>query len=205
MGFFERSLSGRPLVWEGLPSVPMNPPPAKTLRLAQTWYLWVTALAVLLIFIFVILPFANRPATSSTVQKEVPLFDLPLIAGGEPGDRIRMGDLEGRVVILDFWASWCLPCREQTATLNRLAPSLGPHVYVLGIATSEGRAEAEKYLQENPSTFSHAWDEDGKVGRALQVLELPTLFVVNEKGQIAHASQRLLSEQDIRSLIEAVP
>ncbi len=180
----------------------MSEPAQKTLQPKQAWFLGAMALAVVLMFAFVILPYVD-PKKPKLSGAEVPDFDLPLLSGGAVGDRVRLSDLAGKRVVLDFWASWCHPCREQSELLARVAPSLEPDVYVLGIATSDQREDAAKFLGAHPPDFANAFDEESELGRALGVNQLPTLLVLDGRGTIRSASSRLLSEKELRSMIEA--
>jgi thiol-disulfide isomerase/thioredoxin len=161
----------------------------------------VTLLAVVAMFVFVIRPYVEVKPTVS--GKEAPDFELELLSGGGAGDRVRLSNLRGKKVVLDFWASWCLPCREQAEVLAKLAPELGPDVVVLGVATSDSREEAKKFLSEKPAPYSNAFDEGGEVGRALEIKELPTLLVLDKRGTIRSASTRSLEAREIRSMVEA--
>ncbi|HSC87488.1 MAG TPA: TlpA disulfide reductase family protein, partial [Polyangiaceae bacterium] len=130
-------------------------------------------------------------------------FDLELLSGGIRGDRVRLADLKGKKVIVDFWASWCLPCREQARVLAELAPQLGPEVVVLGIATSDSREDASRFLDEHHPPYSNGFDETGELARALDVKELPTLMVIDKRGTLRGASTRLLEAGEIRAMVEA--
>lgn len=176
--------------------------PQKTLKLRQTWFLGVMAAAVVLMFAFVILPYVDPPAKmSGEVAAD---FDLELLSGGEPGDRVRLSDLRGRIVILDFWASWCQPCRLQAQALAEIAPQLGEDVYLLGIATSDTRDAALSYVREEEPPYPNAFDEAG-IGRSgYHVETLPTLIIVDTQGQVRVIESRVLSGPEILALVKAV-
>ena len=115
---------------------------------------------------------------------EAPDFVLPVIHNGEEGNRIRLADLRGHVVVIDFWASWCKPCRVQTPILKQLAadPEMSD-VVVLGIATGDRRASAQQYAQIHQLNYTVAFDE-GQVARSYGAHTLPTLVVLNADGTI---------------------
>lgn len=175
----------------------------KSLEFRQTWFLGVMALAVVSMFAFVILPYVDqRPAKLS--GQEAPDFDLELLSGGAPGDRIRLSDLRGQIVILDFWASWCRPCQEQGQVLSALNPALGEDVYLLGISTSDQRPAAEAFLKSEKLSYANAFDESGTVGGALSITQLPTLVVLNKSGVIVAAESRVLSGAEIQKLVSTI-
>lgn len=153
------------------------------------------------LFTFVVYPyFKPRPPRFSGAK--VPDFELELISGGSPGDRVRRVDLQQKPLILDFWASWCAPCRAQTETLIRAYPRLEGRAVVLGIATGEPRDAAEALLAKNPTPYSNAYDEEAALARALEVSTLPTLLIVNPRGEIVSASTRQLSEDEVVELLD---
>lgn len=175
----------------------------KSLELRQTWFLGLMAAAVVSMFAFVILPYVDQKPAKLSGQ-EAPDFDLELLAGGAPGDRVRLSDLRGQIVVLDFWASWCLPCKEQSKVLSAVSQRLEDDVYLLGISTSDERSAAAAFLLDEKVTYPNAFDEGGQVGGALHITELPTLVVVNKAGAIAAVESRVLSEADLLKLIASV-
>lgn len=180
-----------------------SPKSKKSLELGQTWFLGLTALAVVLMFAFVILPYVDqKPAKLSGQQ--APDFDLELLSGGAPGDRVRLSDLRGRIVLLDFWASWCEPCKEQSKVLRTLSAQMPEDVYLLGISTSDQRPAAEAFLKSERLPYSNAFDEGGEVGGALHITQLPTLVVLDRSGVVVAAESRVLTGPEVLELVATV-
>lgn len=179
------------------------PKSKKSLELGQTWFLAVMAAAVVSMFVFVILPYVDQKPTKLSGQ-EAPDFDLELLSGGAPGDRVRLSDLRGKIVLLDFWASWCQPCKEQGKVLGTMGEQMPEDVYLLGISTSDQRSAAEAFLKDENVSYPNAFDEGGAVGGALHITQLPTLVVLDRSGVIVAAESRVLSLPEVLELIANV-
>jgi cytochrome c biogenesis protein CcmG/thiol:disulfide interchange protein DsbE len=176
---------------------------SKTLPLRQTWFLGIVLGAVVLVFAFVILPYVD-PKPKSAAGQEAPAFGLELLAGGEPGDRVRLADLRGRVVVLDFFASWCMPCREQAVVIEQVAREFeGKDVYVLGVGTSDDRDALMKFIGETKPSYPAAFDEGNVVANAYGVSALPTLVVVDRAGRILDHQSRVVSKRELTELVDA--
>jgi thiol-disulfide isomerase/thioredoxin len=137
--------------------------------------------------------------------KPAPDFSLPIMygEGSGAGDRIRLSDLKGQLVVLDFWASWCEPCRQSIPMLNHVAKTLGPEgVRVFGINSEAGLAP------QRLAAVSKAWgfgypvlsDITAETMLGYDVSVLPTLFLVDRKGIVrkthggAPSAERLIEE-----------
>jgi cytochrome c biogenesis protein CcmG/thiol:disulfide interchange protein DsbE len=176
----------------------------KTLELRQTWFLGVMVAVVVAIFAFVILPYFDRgkPEESAFVGKEAPSFGVELLAGGDPGDRVKLGDQRGKVVVLDFFASWCMPCRQQAAAVEQIAREFtGQDVYVLGIGTSDAREALESYLGETKPSYAAGFDEGNVVAGAYGVTGLPTLVVIDRAGRVAFHESRIVDKRELSEVV----
>ncbi len=115
-----------------------------------------------------------------------PDFALPRLSGGA----LRLADLAGQVVFLNFWATWCPPCRAEMPAMERLHRALGPRgLAVVAVDFQETADEIHAFVAELGLTFPVLLDESGAVtgGRYL-VNALPTTFVLDRQGRIvAHA------------------
>lgn len=94
---------------------------------------------------------------------------------------------EGKVVYIDFWASWCPPCKKSFPELDGLYKELKVRGFeIIAINADEDRAELEKFLAKNPVSFKIALDPEGSSLGANDVKGMPTGLVVDKKGVIRH-------------------
>lgn len=118
-----------------------------------------------------------RPS-KELIGTTAPDLSLPTLTG----ETLRLQDLRGKVVLLDFWATWCLPCREQMAKMARQKME---GVFVLGVNDDETPEKARQFLTEN----NYRWPSlyDGKAGdarRLFKVSAIPALVLIDREGKI---------------------
>jgi thiol-disulfide isomerase/thioredoxin len=94
-------------------------------------------------------------------------------------------DLKGKVVYLDFWASWCLPCKLSFPSLNKLYNELNNKGFeVVAVNLDEEKQDAVKFLAENPINFSIGYDAEGLCPSAFGVIAMPSSFIIDKQGKI---------------------
>jgi cytochrome c biogenesis protein CcmG/thiol:disulfide interchange protein DsbE len=118
---------------------------------------------------------------SAMVGQAVP--DLPL-APLRGGKQLRLSELRGKVVLLDLWASWCAPCKEELPVLDDMASRLrSKGIEIVGVSIDESRADAEQFLRSRPSwSLKLAHDPDGKLPGRLQPPKMPSSYVIDKRG-----------------------
>jgi peroxiredoxin len=103
------------------------------------------------------------------------------------GVNTKLSELRGQVVMVNFWASWCGPCRQEMPLLEQLFEryqSLG--FTLLGVNVDEDRAAADKMLRDVPVSFPILYDDQGKVSQEYQVKAMPSTFMVDRDGRIRY-------------------
>jgi thiol-disulfide isomerase/thioredoxin len=119
---------------------------------------------------------------------------------------IKLEDYEGKVVILDFWATWCPPCRKQMPILQRIQDdrSLAGRIMILSINMDEADEDRIKlvnnFMRRNNFTMTTLLD-DGSAARAYRVSSIPTMVIVAPDGKIQHIKSGLHDEPELRRLI----
>jgi peroxiredoxin len=161
----------------------------------------VVALAVILGI--AVLPNFNPPR-SKLLGTPAPDFTLPVMTGGEPGDRVKLSDMRGKAVVIDFWASWCAPCRAQAPVIEHFARQHeAKDVVVLGIATSgDDWRRAVEFVKSSGLGYTTLFDENDRVANAFKVQVLPTLVVIDRSGVIASVRTRTVREEELNRLVE---
>lgn len=113
---------------------------------------------------------------------------------GKPAPELTVKDLDrkqisltayrGKVVLLDFWATWCPPCRADGPALNTLQKKYGNDLAIVGISVDEGRSVVEKYLKDRPHSFPIVLTTENEMPRPYQVRFFPTYIVVGRDGVV---------------------
>ena len=154
----------------------------RILRRIAAWALVVVALGILLLFA---MP-SYRQGEASIAGKRAE--DFPLEIMGKPG---HLTDLKGKVVILNFWATWCPPCVEETPALNHLQKYIqARNGVILGVAADENPAAFEKFLRDQGIVFLTYRDPSTKDNHSPIALSYgtsmyPETYVIDRRGKIA--------------------
>lgn len=127
------------------------------------------------------------------------LFMSGILNAGEPAPlfsgydlnsnrQINLADFRGKVILLDFWASWCTPCLESLPAYDRLRAELGTEDFdVISINVDENIQDALDFLEERPVSFPVIADPEGEIGIPYRIRTLPRSFILDRQGQIISA------------------
>ena len=120
-----------------------------------------------------------------SIGEPVADFSLPIIIGGDRSSRQSLRALRGKVVLLDFWASWCGPCRQSLPIIERLAREQSQkNLVVLGINQGESAEQVQQFYSGHDPGYAILSDADGAVSNQLGISGLPTLVVVDAEGKL---------------------
>ncbi len=129
-----------------------------------------------------------------------PDFALELFDGTRFSLSSHLED-DGRPVILNLWASWCPPCREEMPDLER-ASVANPEVVILGVAVDDDPQAAADFATEIEITYPAGYDERGSVSRAFPTSSLPVTFVISSEGEVLHTVFGRLTPEEIGRLVD---
>ncbi len=147
---------------------------------------------------------ANRTAPTgqsgaTRVGKPAPTFAMDLYGGGE----LSYGPDLGEPVVLNFWASWCPPCREESPLLERTWKQYRDRgVLFVGVDTQDTEQDALAYIDEFGLTFPNGLDVDGEITVAYGVVGLPVTFFIGSDGVVKRRWVGALTESQLLPWVE---
>jgi thiol-disulfide isomerase/thioredoxin len=143
-------------------------------------------------------------AGATGVGEQAPPFSLTTAHG----DTIALPGLRGRIVYVDFWASWCAPCRRSFPWMNELQQRYGDRgLTIVAINVDRRRADADQFLQGNTARFAVVYDDRGTTPLAYSVKGMPSSYLIDTRGIVVNVEQGFRDdrkgaiEDQIRSLL----
>ena len=131
------------------------------------------------IFISVLL-FAG---SAVSVELGKPAVDFELLDSKQEG--VKLSGYQGKVVYLDFWASWCVPCRETFPFMNQLQEKYGKDgLEIIAVNIDTKRPDADKFLAQYPPGFTVLFDPKRAVAKSYELKGLPTTFLIDRSGNV---------------------
>ncbi|MEA2330710.1 MAG: cytochrome c biosis protein CcmG, thiol:disulfide interchange protein DsbE [Thermoleophilaceae bacterium] len=133
-------------------------------------------------------------------REAAPAVELPALEGGA---RQTLADYRGQVVVLNFWASWCDPCREESPLLQRWHERIANQdAVVLGVDVQDVDDDARKFIDEYRLTFPMLRDGSGDTRESFGILSLPETFVIDRQGRIAAVRRGPVDDQFMREQVQ---
>jgi thiol-disulfide isomerase/thioredoxin len=142
---------------------------------------------------------AAPPAEGLRLGDRAPDFTL----GSNRASRVSLSELRGQIVILNFWASWCPPCRHEVPALQSIHNEFGPQgVVVLAVNEGEKLENVERFAWDNDISFTVWLDEDRWAGSIYSVRSIPTTYFIDGEGVIRAIQIGTLSREQIVAQLE---
>jgi peroxiredoxin len=138
----------------------------------------------------------NRPAPEFTLESV-------------DGEQVTLSDLNGQVRLIDFWATWCAPCREEVPMFKELYATYAPQGFTIVAIAAEDAQLVREYVQANEIAYPNLVDADEVVSDLYEVPALPSAFLLDREGRIVEEfvgpKPRKVLEKKILELLESKP
>ena len=145
-------------------------------------------------------------ARAVRVGEAAPAFELAQ-ADGKP---VSLAQLRGNVVYVDFWASWCAPCKRSFPWMNALHDQhRGDGLVIIGINVDKRRSDADRFLRDVPAAFPSVFDTNGATPAAFDVKGMPSSYLIDRNGVVIaveegfHDDRAAALENRIRALLQS--
>ncbi len=137
------------------------------------------------------------PAGAVEVGQSAPDFDLATSLAA-----VKLSDYKGKTVYLDFWASWCGPCKQSFPWMNEMQSRYGAKGFrVLGVNVDQKTEDAKAFLKDTPARFDVAFDPSGKTPKTYAIKGMPTSVLIGPDGKVLSVHSGFRNEQ--RAELEA--
>lgn len=131
------------------------------------------------------------------------LLSLGSLAAAPPPE---LAPIEGKVVWVDFWASWCTPCRRSFPWMNAMHAKYGAQgLQIIAVNLDKERAAADGFLAETPAEFALRFDPEGKLAKQFEVQAMPSSYVLDAHGNVVakHSGFKLADTAEYEQQIQA--
>ncbi len=194
---------GAGMVLGGPGGIPLAPWSARAWRQAvRAVFNEAAALAIAAVGLSTTLSFAPTDAEAADIGQPLPVASVPS-ADGAP---LQLHDGKAKVTYVDFWASWCGPCRQSFPWMNRMQAKYGPQgLRIVAVNLDASRSDAQAFLKEVPSTVSLGFDPKGDSARRAGVRAMPSSVLLGADGRVLmqHSGFRAEDEADLEARIAA--
>ncbi|MDQ0213739.1 peroxiredoxin [Oikeobacillus pervagus] len=138
-----------------------------------------------------------------TEGEKAPDFVLTDLDGKEH----HLSDYKGKGVFLNFWGTWCEPCKAEMPYMEKLYPEYKKQgVEILAVNVGESNFQVKKFVEQFELTFPVVIDEKKEVQKDYNIVPIPTTFLINSEGEIVNAKpiSKSLTEEEIRGLLDQI-
>jgi thiol-disulfide isomerase/thioredoxin len=133
----------------------------------------------------------GMPALAAETGQAAPDFDLAGRLGA-----LKLSDFKGKTVYLDFWASWCGPCKQSFPWMNEMQSRYGAKgLRVVSVNVDQKTDDAKAFLKDNPASFDVAFDSTGKTPRSYAIKGMPTSVLIGPDGRVLLVHSGFKDEQ----------
>ncbi len=162
---------------------------------------------LVLLFTQLLTPAPANSVSDPLIGHPAPNFSLTTLLSSMGKSTLSLADLRGKAIVLNFWASWCQPCKEETPLLEKTWKQMqaqGKAVVFLGIDFEESTSAATSFLQQYGVTYPAVLDADGSVATHYHIVSLPGTFFINRQGIVVSKVLLQLTAQTLSSNLQLV-
>jgi cytochrome c biogenesis protein CcmG/thiol:disulfide interchange protein DsbE len=141
---------------------------------------------------------------SSAAPKRGPVIGSMLEDFVLPGinkQTISLNQYRGKTIILNFWATWCVPCKDEMPLLQSIYQTSGEKLVVIGVNSQESEGDVQRFIDQNFINFPIALDASGEITRKFQINGYPTTFLIDSKGILRNLHIGVLREDLLQSYL----
>jgi thiol-disulfide isomerase/thioredoxin len=157
-------------------------------------------------FIYTALSDSIKPAETTAIAKKVAAPDFTV--DDAQGNKISLSDFAGKPVVLNFWASWCPPCKSEMPHFNKVYAEIKDSVVFMMVDLVDGQRETQangqQYVDEQGFTFPVYFDNQQQAATVYGISSIPTTFFIDAKGYIITGYQGAIDEETLAAAIKLI-
>jgi cytochrome c biogenesis protein CcmG/thiol:disulfide interchange protein DsbE len=169
----------------------------------------ITMVVIVALVALLVYGVAAKDSNSSALDTAVKRGQLPAAPGADRaipalhgGGKLRLADYRGKVVVLNFWASWCTPCVDEAPLLQRIQRTLGADGTVMGATYNDVPSDSTGFERDHHLTYPSGRDVGLKLAHDYNTHALPETFVIDRKGRVVAISRGQASERFLRDAVQ---
>jgi cytochrome c biogenesis protein CcmG, thiol:disulfide interchange protein DsbE len=180
------------------PATPLPPEPRKS---RPAWWRFIFIVVPGILFVAIFWVFLARQADRPTPGARAPEFSAPYL--DKPGE-LTLSSLEGKPLLLNFWASWCPPCKDEARLLQKASESYEGRVVFVGIDTRDSRTDALQFLEDFEVTYPQVFDEGEQLYSRYGLTGQPESFFIDQNGIVIRHVPGRLFENDLYQYLDVL-
>ena len=141
------------------------------------------------------------PDSQATPENLAPDFTAVNLLTGET---FSLSDFRGKIVFLNFWGSWCPPCRMEMPAFEEVYETYKDQVVVIGVGVNDSEANLLGFAKEKGITYPIVWDRTSEVARKYRIRSLPTTYRIDQQGVMTGVAVGALNKEQLVKAIEAM-
>ncbi len=155
--------------------------------------------ALLMSSLLLILGCSENTTAQKTTLEAAPDFNMALFEGGD----FQLGAQKGKVVVINFFASWCVSCGEETPVIEKFSHKYPPQTVVfLAIAVDDTEKKARAFMKKIGLTIPAGLDKTGKIKDAYGIYGMPTTFFIDKNGKVSYFHAGVVTEELLKHEID---